>query len=267
MPKFKCVLVPCDLGKPVAEETITFEEGDEVGCMSKQLQKYFKSGALDDKQKQELKTQIMSQMKQKMEITEDMLDMMTATETVDIVCLYPPRPADKFVGINLYCDDKGMVKNLPVNQRASEITQVVGKPTRVFGDCFVARVMDDGRDAFERQDFLMADLRADSSWMKTAQAFNLKQAAASPAQNAELQSMLRGAGQQAPEAKIKVVSQQTADNYKEKLDAWMNQKLKQYDEDEAFRASRDKKHGGSREGYAQFLVAKTARQLAKETGM
>lgn len=265
MPSFKYVMVWADANMPIEEKTLTYKQDEEVGCVTNFLQKHYsKSGELSAEQKQTLKTQIQGQLKKEMEITDEMLALMTNTETVDIVTLYPPRPAEDFVGIQLYCDDKGMVKQLPVNRRATEITAVCGKPTTVYGDAFFGRVQDDGRDLFERRDFTMADLRGDSPWIKTANAFNINVAQQGPSEaSQELKTMMQNG--QTPAAPKKVVSKQTAQKYGAKLQLWTDAKLKQYDDDEAFRAARDKKYT-DRAGYVAFLDAKTKKQLLAETG-
>ncbi len=63
---------------------------------------------------------------------------------VDSVPLVLNTAAVKHVGVNLYVDDKGMAKNLPVNTRASAIAQACGRLLEVRGDSFIARVFDNG---------------------------------------------------------------------------------------------------------------------------
>ena len=101
-------------------------------------------------------------------VDDSVMDMLVSREAVEIVSLLPSRPDNKFVGVNMYCDDRGLPKRLPVNMRASGITRTCGKPTQVYGDAFFGRVLDDGRDLFERQDFGLKDVDSDALWIKQA---------------------------------------------------------------------------------------------------
>lgn len=53
------------------------------------------------------------------QVTDEMVDKMSASTLVDVVPLIPAVPAAKFVSVTLYVDDKGSVKNLPINERAT----------------------------------------------------------------------------------------------------------------------------------------------------
>ncbi|RHZ26115.1 hypothetical protein DYB37_006081 [Aphanomyces astaci] len=87
---------------------------------------------------------------------------------VDSIPLILNTPAVKHVGVNLYVDDKGTAKNLPVNLRASAIAQACGKMLEVRGDAFIARLFDND-DAFVRLDFTLSEINADAEWIKIAQ--------------------------------------------------------------------------------------------------
>jgi len=262
MGKFKYVFVPADESAPVEEKTMTYaKKKDEVGCMSAQLQKHFSTGKLTAEQSASLKAQITSQMKQKTEISDTMLDLMSQTETIDIVALFPPKTDNKFVGINMYCDDKGVVKNLGVNRRASEITALCGKPTQVHGDAFFGRVLDDGRDLFERQDFTLRDLQGDAPWVIQARGFNSSQQENASSNASELKTMLETGGLRKQKGPVTAAAKAT---YKKKLEAWAAGKLKQYDSDETFRKQRDAKYQ-DRAGFEQFLRAQQKEKMIAET--
>jgi len=51
-------------------------------------------------------------------------------------------PSNKFTGVNLYIDEIGLLKRLPLNQRAMELAQRCGydPPPLLYGDVFVGRV-------------------------------------------------------------------------------------------------------------------------------
>lgn len=263
MGKFQYVFVPADASAPVEEKTMKFaKKDDEVGCMSTQLQKHFSTGKLTSEQSANLKAQITAQMKQKTEISDTMLDLMSQTETIDIVALYPPKTDNKFVGINMYCDDKGVVKNLPINRRASEITALCGKPTQVHGDAFFGRVLDDGRDLFERQDFTLQDLQGDAPWVRQAHKFNTSQQESVNSNASELKTMLETGGVRKQKAPVTAAAKAT---YKRKLEAWAAGKLKQYDTDENFRKQRNAKYQ-DRAGYEKFLQTQQEEKMRAETG-
>jgi hypothetical protein len=63
---------------------------------------------------------------------------------VDSVPLVLNSPTVKHIGVNLYVDDKGTAKQLPINKRASAISQACGKMLEVRGDAFIGRVFDNG---------------------------------------------------------------------------------------------------------------------------
>lgn len=56
--------------------------------------------------------------------------------------LVNPVPSNKFTGMNLYIDEIGLLKRLPLNQRAMELAQRCGydPPPLLYGDVFVGRV-------------------------------------------------------------------------------------------------------------------------------
>lgn len=72
---------------------------------------------------------------------EMMLDM---DSLVDSVPLMANTKDTNFIGVNLYVDDRGSAKGLPVNVRASGIVQHCGKMLQVQGDAFIGRVFDNG---------------------------------------------------------------------------------------------------------------------------
>ena len=67
------------------------------------------------------------------------------------------KPATKHIGVNLYVDDQGEAKQLPVNPRASAICAGIGRSLQVRGDAFISRFFDND-DRFERLDFFRSEL-------------------------------------------------------------------------------------------------------------
>lgn len=71
----------------------------------------------------------------------------------------------------MYVDDQGVIKDLPVNHRASQIAQMCGLLLEVRGDAFVARFIDNDDD-FVRLDFPLSDLSSSASWVAEARRFH-----------------------------------------------------------------------------------------------
>ena len=61
-------------------------------------------------------------------------------------------PAEGYIGVSLYCDGTGKVKNLPVNVRASQLAQACGHANLVvFGDCYLSRYYDNEAEEWMRR--------------------------------------------------------------------------------------------------------------------
>jgi len=61
---------------------------------------------------------------------------------VEVFCLVRPVPSNKFTSINIYLDEIGMLKRLPLNRRAGNLAKQAGfDPEPLFyGDVFVGRL-------------------------------------------------------------------------------------------------------------------------------
>ena len=76
---------------------------------------------------------------------------------------------NNFVGVNLYVDDTGSIKQLPINPRASDICRCCGQHIQVHGDAWIARFFDD-EDGFRRLDFHLSEVSSAEQWVRTAKA-------------------------------------------------------------------------------------------------
>ncbi|KAF0685971.1 Aste57867_22223 [Aphanomyces stellatus] len=154
----------------------------QIACLTERLRAHFKSksgSASTEEQKEAFRKQILSQLPKGATVNDQMMAMMLQMESlVDSIPLILNTPAVKHVGVNLYVDDKGTAKNLPVNMRASAIAQACGKMLEVRGDAFIARIFDND-DAFVRMDFKLSEINADAEWFKVAMTQNTKQGATS----------------------------------------------------------------------------------------
>jgi hypothetical protein len=97
------------------------------------------------------------------------LDRLLTTTSVDIMSIAVPSRENGFIGVSLYCDDKGKSKNLALNQRACGLGSACGLIGQTFhGDVFLSRMYDDGEDHWYRLDFTLSDVSSDAPWVKRA---------------------------------------------------------------------------------------------------
>jgi len=61
---------------------------------------------------------------------------------VEVFCLVRPVPSNKFTSINMYLDELGMLKRLPLNKRAGSLAKQAGyDPEPLFyGDVYIGRL-------------------------------------------------------------------------------------------------------------------------------
>lgn len=94
------------------------------------------------------------------------LDRLLTSTSVEIFPMQLPTKESSFNAISVYCDDKGIAKNLEENARVSGLAQACGYHGQTFrGDCFVGRVYDDTEDVWRRTDFTLADMSTDAPWV------------------------------------------------------------------------------------------------------
>ncbi|ETV87580.1 hypothetical protein H257_01106 [Aphanomyces astaci] len=151
MPKqFTIVYIPADEGTELQEWHLDLPQDvdGQIACLTERLRAHFKGktgAASTDEQKDAFRQQIIKQLPKDAPVNDQMMAMMLQMESlVDSIPLILNTPAVKYVGVNLYVDDKGTAKNLPVNLRASAIAQACGKMLEVRGDAFIARLFDNG---------------------------------------------------------------------------------------------------------------------------
>mmetsp|Transcript_13814 Transcript_13814/g.37338 ORF Transcript_13814/g.37338 Transcript_13814/m.37338 type:complete len:341 (+) Transcript_13814:39-1061(+) len=171
-PSFKYVYLPADTQLPPEERTMTIPEGEEkeVSCLMDGLKEHFKStGTLSDAAKEAHKQSILSQLGENASRVDlSQLDMVTGMQMVENVALLANSKDVGFVGVNMYCDDQAIAKELPLNPRACQIAECCGKMVQVRGDVFMARIFDN-EDNFKRLDFTLGDLSSSAPWVAQAQ--------------------------------------------------------------------------------------------------
>jgi hypothetical protein len=123
-----------------------------------------------------------------LELTDELFDRCLGMSAVDCVPLLVNKKATDFIAINLYVDDQGVAKKLPVNVRATQICQAANKRLQVNGDAFISRYFDND-DEFYRYDFTLSDLKSDAQWMKLAKQFNAADASPNADHSASIQKV------------------------------------------------------------------------------
>jgi hypothetical protein len=76
------------------------------------------------------------------QVSEDALRKVAEEGQVETFCLVHPRPSNKFRSVNVYLDEIGMLKRLPLNKRAGDMAFRAGfnPPPKFYGDVFIGRV-------------------------------------------------------------------------------------------------------------------------------
>ncbi|CAK4076789.1 unnamed protein product [Aphanomyces euteiches] len=186
--QFAFVYIPAEDSEEIQEWQLDLprDVDGQIACLTERLRAHFKNksgSATTDEQREAFRQQIQSQLPQGATVNDQMMAMMLQMDSlVDSIPLILNTPAVKHVGVNLYVDDKGTAKNLPVNMRASAIAQACGKMLEVRGDAFIARVFDND-DSFVRMDFKLSEINSEAEWIKIARMQSNKEdkpAAASP---------------------------------------------------------------------------------------
>lgn len=171
MPSFTYVHIPADPDTPLRELQLEIPPEQDVQCLlddiKRQLNSIYPQSA---KQASDVRRQAMMQNVPKGTVIPD--DLLAAAGTVQLVESVPllgNSKANNFVGVNMYVDDTGALKQLPVNMRASEICRCCGRLVQVHGDAWIARIFDN-EDEFKRLDFKLAEVSSSAAWVRAAHA-------------------------------------------------------------------------------------------------
>ena len=76
------------------------------------------------------------------QVSEEALKTVAEQGQVEVFCLVHPTPSNKFTAVNIYLDEVGMLKRLPLNKRAGEFAFKAGfnpQPS-FYGDVFIGRL-------------------------------------------------------------------------------------------------------------------------------
>jgi len=94
---------------------------------------------------------------------------------VESFCLVHPIPSNKFVTVNIYLDEVGMLKRLPLNKRAGSFALRAGfnPPPKLYGDVFLGRLST--KPVIKNVSFKLGlDTAPDSKWLQSATMENLE---------------------------------------------------------------------------------------------
>ena len=144
--EFKYVFIPADINDPVDERVF---EGKEV-AFKDLMMRHFCSSQLDAKGQEKLKESISEEVRKNAKDVQiqdaHMRAVMDQSNNYQIIPLTLPCKATDFRGINMYIDNVGRIKGLPVNARASRVSS-----DDIRGDAFLCITFDD-EETFRRED-------------------------------------------------------------------------------------------------------------------
>jgi hypothetical protein len=160
---FKYVYVPADNTSPITEHEITKSGGLEQDALRLLAENHFSPGK----------------------------DSNSMGPSVEIVSLLLPSPQYNFIGVSMYCDAVGKLKELPLNERATSLSKVCNHADPIYGDVYFGKVHDDESQPWQRLDFTMSDMSSESEWCKKAQEYNKRGRSGGYSTSSVLQNMLK----------------------------------------------------------------------------
>lgn len=107
-------------------------------------------------------------------LSDETLRQVASEANVEVFSLVRPMPSNKFTGVNIYLDEVGMLKRLPLNKRASDYAYQAGynPPPQFYGDVYLGRIQQ--RPTIRNVSIrLGADTALDASWLQSAASDNL----------------------------------------------------------------------------------------------
>jgi hypothetical protein len=174
-PPVSYVLIPADASKPLQELSFrprAYKTGD---SLAEHLKRAFSSDGKEvDLSLLQATTQLGSG-DGPTTVSQKALQQVAKQGSVETFSLVHATPSNKFIGVNIYLDEVGMLKRLPLNSRASDFAARAGfnPPPQFYGDVFVGRI--------QTQPFLQnvslklgIDTAPDAPWLQRATAENLQ---------------------------------------------------------------------------------------------
>lgn len=112
------------------------------------------------------------------------------SSSVEIVVLQLPTRDNGYIGVSMYCDQNGKMKNFELNSRATSLVQACGHANQIFGDTFIGRYYDNEEFPWERRNFSLEDLNSDAPWVIEAKSRNQGKSGGAYSTSTVLQNML-----------------------------------------------------------------------------
>lgn len=221
MEYFTFVVIPCDPGKPMEEVRHPCNTLLENDNLRDAIKLRFASSGLSAEETAAYVDGLRQQIEEREAkngtapgpsgMTDDVLRRLAGAVNVDTYALTVPTKTVP-LAVSLYCDEKGTIKNLPINHRAIGLASGCGSADQQFrGDCFVSRYFDDD-EAWLRRDFTLADCSSDAAWVVEAARGAAQRK--SPAGMASLSSMYEqlgaGGSARAPPVQVDARAAETA---------------------------------------------------------
>jgi len=171
---FKYVMIPCSPNEDMKE----FEFETDITDLSSDTFRNHVEHFFTALNQNADKAVLMEQLKQRTgidlqekakngELVDGALENLMSATSVEIFPVLLPTKDTDFTAVSVYCDDKGVAKDLEENTRASGLVQACGYPSQTFrGDVFIGKVFDDTEDEWRRVDFTLKDCSGDAHWVQ-----------------------------------------------------------------------------------------------------
>jgi len=173
------VHVPHDESLPLKELTMQVPK-DRLGSgdlLVEELKPFFKalSKKLDVSLFQDQAATTLGSSDTPVQVSENSLQEVADQGQVESFCLVHPMSSNKFRSVNIYLDEVGMLKRLPLNKRAAGIALRAGfnPPPKFYGDVFLGRIS--CKPVLKNEDFKVGkDTSPDAEWIQNATMENLE---------------------------------------------------------------------------------------------
>ena len=169
--RFKYVRIPADDRQPF-EQLEAIVGADAAGDLLPDIlqERFVGGGDVDERTARE---QAVRQLGAKgLELSTDSLIRATAAGATETFALVRASSTNGHRGVYLYLDEVGMLKKLPVNQRAMGLARECGfDNVSFYGDMFIGCVQAQP-EPMRNDDFVVSELNSSSEWLKRASSEN-----------------------------------------------------------------------------------------------
>jgi hypothetical protein len=172
------VCVPANSSKPMEERTVLIPAGHRGDYLVDYLRQEFSTGSENvdvSLLQQQAQQTLAASPDTPTSVSDATLQQVAQAASVETFALVHPTPANRFTGIQIYLDEVGMLKRLPLNSRAMNYAERAGfvPPPQFFGDVFLGRIQK--KPAITNLPFRLGmDTAPDASWLSRATMENLE---------------------------------------------------------------------------------------------